>query len=99
MKLGDIWKSADGTQEVEITGEDPATGKLRFLHRDPFGVMSQWDDPENIQMLLEVLDFLPQGELTKDIPKHCWHNTKEKKWLFRTFYWVCKDCSKEFENE
>jgi len=99
MKVGDTFKSKDGLQEVEIDNYDSLTGKFRFIHRDPNGVMVQWDDPEDIQMLVDLLDLLTIGELTKDIPKHCWHNHKEKKWLLITFYWICKDCGKELEDE
>jgi hypothetical protein len=99
MKIGDIYKSKDGTQEIEIIGADLANGKYQFVHRDTMGVMSQWDDPENIQMLLDLLDFLPQGSLVKDIKPHCWHNKKEKKWLLTTWYWYCPDCGKEWEHE
>jgi hypothetical protein len=99
FKTGQIFKSKCGTEEVEIMSIDPISGRVKFVHRDAMGVMSQWDDPEIVQMLIDTLGMTIEGNEPFAYKKICWHNNKVKKWLLTTFYWKCLDCGEEFEND
>jgi hypothetical protein len=98
-KVGDILKSDDGETEIEILDYDLKKDEYKYVIRDSYGISMAWADPDSLDMLIQVTNAFPKRTYAPGYKPTCYHPNKEKKLCFNLYYWVCKDCGQEFENE
>lgn len=103
FKVGDVYRSNDGFSEIEIAAYDPVTKKYKYVLRDQFSMSTSWEEPEDIEMLIQVTGMGGTTDLFSkpdpDKPTTCYHWKKEKKLCFNQYYWKCIQCGQEFDNE